>query len=257
MDVYWLAQIASDVPDANAWLSASEALSQDRLHVPKRRADWRLGRWTAKRAVSAYLNLSQHPDGLAAIEVRPAPSGAPEIYIAGRPAAVTISLSHCGGTGFCAVAEPGVDLGCDLEIIEPRSPAFLADYFTAGEQSLVAQAPAMERDRLITLLWSAKESVLKALRCGLRSDTLCVSSTVDGRTPLVGGWRAFSTRHVGGRTFRGWWREAGGLVWTLVADPPAAEVGRAILSSKAAVDRHGHGQPGMVQVLPCQGLELP
>ena len=224
MEVYWLAQTVQDVPEANAWLSVSETLSQGRLRVPKRRADWRLGRWTAKCAVSAFLRLPNHCEALAAIEVRPAASGAPEIFIDGQPAEIGISLSHSGGTGFCAVAEPATDLGCDLEMVEPRSTAFLADYFTAGEQALAAQAPAAEQDRLVSLLWSAKESVLKALRCGLRSDTLCVSCTVDITAPRRVGWCSISMRHAGGRTFRGWWRETEGMVWTLVADPPAEGV---------------------------------
>lgn len=37
------------------------------------------------------------------------------------------------------------------------------------EQELVARAP--ERDELVALLWSGKESALKALREGLRLDT--------------------------------------------------------------------------------------
>ena len=221
MEVSWLEQTAQDVPTENFWLSAKESLCLERMRFPKRRADWRLGRWTAKCAVSAYLNLPRHAAALAAVEVWPAPSGAPEIYIASRPTPVTISLSHSGDCGLCAVAGSEVELGCDLETVEPRSPAFLADYFTAEERSLVAQAAAAERDWLLTLLWSAKESVLKALRCGLRSDTLSVStSLVEERVERVSGWHPFSSRHTGGRTFRGWWREGGGLMWTVVADPP-------------------------------------
>jgi len=223
VEVSWLEQTAQDVPTENFWLSAKESLCLERMRFPKRRADWRLGRWTAKCAVSACLNLPQHPEALAAVEVWPAPSGAPELYIAGQPAPVTISLSHSGDCGLCAVAGSGVELGCDLETVEPRSLAFLADYFTGEERSLVAQAPAAERDRLLTLLWSAKESVLKALRCGLRADTLCVStSLVEERPARVSGWHPFASRHAGGRTFRGWWRETGRLMWTVVADPSAA-----------------------------------
>jgi len=223
VELSWLEQTAQDVPTGNGWLSAREALCQERMRFPKRRADWRLGRWTAKCAVSAYLNLPQHPEALTAVEVWPAPSGAPEISIASGPAPVTISLSHSGDCGLCAVAGSEVELGCDLETVEPRSPAFLADYFTAEERSLVAQAAAAERDWLLTLLWSAKESVLKALRCGLRSDTLSVStSLVEERVERVSGWHPFSSRHIGGRTFRGWWRETGGRMWTVVADPSAA-----------------------------------
>jgi 4'-phosphopantetheinyl transferase len=196
VNIYWLGQTAQDVPAGGNWLGPSESLRQDALRFPKRRAAWRWGRWTAKCAVSGYLNLDQ--DQLSEVEILPAPSGAPEVFIANRPAPVTISLSHSGATGFCVVAEPGVELGCDLEIVEPRGPAFLTDYFTEEEQSLVRQTPPAERDRLLTLLWSAKESVLKALRCGLRSDTLAVS-TVPSAPSAV--WNRFSSRHTSGRIF--------------------------------------------------------
>jgi len=66
-------------------------------------------------------------------------------------------------------------MGCDLEIIEPRADSFVADYFTAEEQKMVAGADATDRDLRVTLLWSAKESALKALGEGLRMDTRCVA----------------------------------------------------------------------------------
>jgi len=33
-----------------------------------------------------------------------------------------------------------VEIGCDLEVVEPRSDAFVADYFTSEEQALIARA---------------------------------------------------------------------------------------------------------------------
>ena len=174
MNVYWLEQIQGDVPPGDDWLSASEVACQHALRFAKRRADWTLGRWTAKCAVAAYLNLPAQPLVLAKIEIHPTASGAPEAFVDERPAAVTISLSHRDGRAICAVAQLGVELGCDLEVIEPRSEAFLSDYFTAGEQALVARAPTADQTRLVTLLWSAKESTLKALKTGLRLDTRSV-----------------------------------------------------------------------------------
>lgn len=226
MNVSWLEQAGHDVPAGNGWLSLREAQHLDRLRVLKRRADWRLGRWTAKRAVSAHLSLPQNPEALAAIEVLPAASGAPEVHLSGRPAPVIISLSHSGSAGFCAVAGLDVELGCDLETVEARSPAFLTDYFTAEEQSLVARTPPAERDRMMTLLWSAKESVLKALRTGLRSDTRWVSVTpvkAAGETACatLNSWHPLHARHFSGRILRGWWRETTGLVWTVIAEPLA------------------------------------
>ena len=104
MDVYWLEQTEADVPAENDWLSASEAVCLNSMRFAKRRADWRLGRWTAKCALSAYLNVPAHPQVLAKIEIRPAPSGAPEVFFGNQPAAVTISLSHRAGIAACAVA---------------------------------------------------------------------------------------------------------------------------------------------------------
>ena len=142
--------------------------------MPKRRADWRLGRWTAKRALSVYLDVPAHPHVFRKMEIRAAPSGAPEAFFDSQPAAVTISLSHRAGIAVCAVAMSGVKMGCDLEIVEPRSDAFVADYFTLEEQALIAHASAADRHRLLALLWSGKESALKALHEGLRLDTRSV-----------------------------------------------------------------------------------
>jgi 4'-phosphopantetheinyl transferase len=219
VDIYWLEQSESDVPSEDGWLSGDERIRLDRLHVPKRRADWRLGRWTAKYAVAVYLNLPRDPEALAGVELRPAPSGAPEVFLHGRPAPVALSLSHSRGLGLCVIAPAGVEVGCDLETVEPRISAFLTDYFTDEERNLVSRTPAASRDRLVTLLWSAKESALKALRCGLRLDTRSVraapSDVLEARDD---GWHPVSATHTSGRTFRGWWRDSGDLVRTVVAD---------------------------------------
>ena len=177
MNIYWLEQTEADVPGDKEWLSARERVQLDALRFPKRRADWQLGRWTAKHAVAACLQLPADPPNLAKIEVCPGSSGAPETFLGNKWAPVTISLSHRAGRAVCAVTPfPGA-LGCDLEVIEPHSDAFIADYFATEEQALVARVVPAERLRLVTLLWSAKESALKALRAGLRLDTRSVIVT--------------------------------------------------------------------------------
>jgi 4'-phosphopantetheinyl transferase len=220
VDVYWLEQTASDVPGGDEWLGRGE---QDRLHglrIPKRRADWRLGRWTAKCALVACLNLPGRPDVLATVEVRPSLSGAPEVFRHDQSVPLSISLSHSGGRGFCAIAPHGTQVGCDVEKVEPRSAAFLADYFTPEERLLVARTPAAKRDLALTLLWSAKESALKALHCGLREDTLSVRATPSGLLEMTSGeWRRLSVEQDGGRTSYGWWRASPDFVHTVLADP--------------------------------------
>lgn len=220
MHVYWLEQSDGDVPVGDVWLSETERARLDGLHIPKRHADWRLGRWTAKCAVSGYLNLPGDPEALAALELRPEASGAPQVFLHGEPARVVLSLSHSGGTGFCAIGPQGAEVGCDLERVEPRCPAFLADYFTDEERRLVARTPAVGRDQMLTLLWSAKESALKALRCGLRLDTRSVNAVPVGFLPASGAeWHRVSVAHTGGRCFYGWWRQSQDFVYTIVADP--------------------------------------
>jgi 4'-phosphopantetheinyl transferase len=219
MDVYWLEQTEAEVPLENDWLSAGELARLDALRFPKRRADWRLGRWTAKCALAAHLGVPALPRVLAEMEVRPAPSGAPEAFLANQPAPATISLSHRSGVSMCAVARHGVKLGCDLEMVEPHSDAFVEDYFTDGERELIARASASDRSRLLALLWSGKESTLKALHEGLRLDTRCVVVNQNGGSYDLNGWGRLHVVYAGHRAFHGWWRHAGGMLRTLIAEP--------------------------------------
>jgi 4'-phosphopantetheinyl transferase len=223
MEVYWLEQTEANLPIVDDWLSPSEAARLDTMRFAKRRSDWRLGRWTAKNALALYFLYSKvpaDPQVLASIEIRVAPSGAPQAFFQNKPAAATISLSHRAGIAACAVACLSGVLGCDLETIEPRSDAFVADYFTTAEQSFIAKASAVERPRLLALLWSAKESALKALHEGLRLDLR--SLIVSSRDPSfdVDGWSSIVVRHTDRHIFCGWWQHADGIVRTLVAAPP-------------------------------------
>jgi 4'-phosphopantetheinyl transferase len=229
METHWLEQSEADLPAHDDWLSSEETTLLSRMRFAKRRADWRLGRWTAKRAAAAYLNLPGDTHALREIEVRPASSGAPELFLANSPAAVTISISHRGGIAACAIAMGGVRLGCDLELIEPHGDGFVADYFTSEEQELVAREPEQDRLRLVALLWSAKESTLKALREGLRLDTRCLAVSFNPQAnhaagalrqdPELNRWRPLQVGYAGGETFDGWWQCTGQLVRTLVGCP--------------------------------------
>lgn len=225
MNVYWLEQTEADVPAENDWLSANEAVRLEGKHFAKRRSDWRLGRWTAKQALSICMDVPAHPQILRKMDIRPAQSGAPEAFFNNQPAAFTISLSHRDGIAACAVVRSHVEMGCDLEIVEPRSDAFVADYFTLEEQALVARASAADRDKLLALLWSAKESALKALRAGLRLETRGVVVSPFAASCDLNGWGRLLVRYTGergaeGQLFHGWWQHAGRIVRTVVAAPP-------------------------------------
>ena len=227
--VRWYTQALADVPATDDWLGPAERSVLAGLRVPKRRADWRLGRWTAKCAVrdSPAVERAAHRLAPTAIEILASESGAPEIWIGGEPAALSLSLSHSAGRALCTLGPPGLPLGCDIESIVPRDAPFVTDYFTAAERQLIAGAPPSDRPWLTTLVWSAKESALKALRDGLRRDTRDVEVVLDLTSergsnarpaPCGSDWRPLMIEHrERGQCVPGWWRREPAFVLTIVS----------------------------------------
>jgi 4'-phosphopantetheinyl transferase len=218
--------------------------------VPKRRADWLIGRLAAKSAVAAVLaNAIPRDWPLSAIEIPSDSSGRPYARIAseagpvaglaaGERLPISVSISHAEGhaLGAAAWSEPEDDglrrtLGVDLGLVEPRSRELVATFFTEEEQRFVRDAPASERDLRANLVWCAKEAVLKALGVGLTVDTLGVSCRPEAGladpaewplAPAGGGWRPFVATcgpvlAPGGETIRGIWRSLDGFVATLAS----------------------------------------
>jgi 4'-phosphopantetheinyl transferase len=176
--IHWLSQPASALPPhAETLLSPAEAATYAALKAPKRRSDWLLGRITAKQLVAEYLGSTGSAPSLNAIVIAADPDGAPYASMHGARLPFSLSISHSHDTALCAlVAATGKTVGCDIEYIEARDAAFLSDFFTPAEQ--VAALAWPEPHTATTLLWSAKEAVLKALREGLRIDTKQVQITL-------------------------------------------------------------------------------
>jgi 4'-phosphopantetheinyl transferase len=189
----------------DAWLTEPERETLAALRIPKRRADWRLGRWTAKMLVSA---LTGAPADRVAILA--AADGAPEAFVDGRAAGVCISLSHRAGRAVAVAASAAV--GCDLELVEPRSAAFSEDWLTPSERAWAA-GDALR----VNLVWSAKEAWLKLQREGLRLDPRSAEARpCEGE----GDWGPLVISSGRGTT-HGWWRADRGWIMTVVAEPAA------------------------------------
>jgi 4'-phosphopantetheinyl transferase EntD len=224
--VYWSSQRLGDVPAGSAWLSEAERALEAGFRVPKRRSDWRLGRWAAKRALTC-LQASNPAEGcrledLARAEVRPTAAGVPEAFWDGARLPWALSISHSGGRALVAVGPTEHALGCDIEGVELRSAAFLEDCFTSAELDTIAASAAPEL--LSTLCWSAKESALKALGVGLRLPLQGLAVDVTGAAAAPRGWRPIQVvEREGGRRLAGHWRCDAGSVLTIVAAPPCRE----------------------------------
>lgn len=224
----WLACGEHEVPaaDVTGWLTPPEAARLGQLRFTKRRTEFLLRRWTAKQAVRHALGLDDDP---ARVSVLNHPSGAPYVLVDGAPAGVDVSVSDRAGWAVCLVG-PGLDaVGVDLELVEPRSDGFVADFLTAGEADAVRALPdADARDAAANLLWSAKESALKVLRTGLRADTCTVEVSLHPQDAAGDGWGRLTVRHTPtGRVLPGWWRRDGSFVLTTtaaVALPPPARL---------------------------------
>jgi len=197
--IEWLIQSIAGHPALARGIAPSGLLSEQEqqrlieLKTVKRRSDWLIGRWTAKRLIQAYIERQtgvQPP--LHTLTVANDPAGAPRIIadlnLQFAICNLQLSISHCDGRAFCALSDTcGIQLGVDIERIEPRAATFAEDYFTAHELDQLRAAPPESRDTLVTLIWSAKEAALKALRLGLTVDTRSISCTI-GAPETAHGW---------------------------------------------------------------------
>ena len=203
------------------------------LKVPKRRQDWLIGRYALKGLLSEHLSgYHGMRIPLDDLEVRPASDGAPEVWLRGVRSDLQVSLSHSGGRAATALSpHPQVAVGIDLETVRPRSERFMRDYLTDSERSQVVEAPPGEKDLLVTLFWSAKEAVLKALRLGLTvspKSVACELTTAkrddDEWSPLVVSVSQPTLARAGvvgpNTMLSGFWQPLGGQVLTLATCTP-------------------------------------
>ncbi len=228
--LYWLQQCASDVPAEDHWLTPKERDRLAALRFEKRRADWRLGRWTAKQALIAYSrSVAGVGLSLTDIEISNDAAGAPHAHYEGAAECCALSISHRGGAALCTVAPASYSIGCDLELIEQRSVEFVSDYFTSTERRFVQNAAAEDRDCLTALIWSAKESALKALAVGLRIDTRAVKVSHYGwKLDALQNWQPVLVRCENEQqAFHGWWCAQENRVLTILA---TVQTGMPVLS---------------------------
>ena len=237
--IHWLLESTSTHPGLaqgicpDGLLNDAELRHWHSLRTPKRRREWLLGRWTAKRLLQAVIARQcglQLP--YERLTILNAPSGAP-IVSAACLERVTLSFSHCGERAFGAAwvqdlmhPDAPCALGADLERVEPRIATFADDYFSSPERNLVSRSDPAARDLVITALWSAKEAALKAAHLGLTVDARAVTCWIDPVEEPPRAWTPFQVTWDSRRLQRharvpvqGWWRSDGDCVMTLAASP--------------------------------------
>jgi phosphopantetheinyl transferase len=180
------------------YLGRPERDEYDRHH-PLGQREFLLGRIAVKDAVRRWIwaKAAAKAKGKQRLPLFPA-----EIVVANEPGGrplvrgpfvddLRVSLAHVEGRAVAIVAD-GVDVGIDVERIEPRRPTFESLVLTAGEQQLTPP-DGFDRDAWLTTLWAVKEAAAKATGLGLRGRPKDVEvAEVRGTTARVGDrWIAF------------------------------------------------------------------
>jgi 4'-phosphopantetheinyl transferase len=170
-------------------LSIEELARWKAMRFEKRRSEFLLGRYTAKRLLRTLCPPGREVP-FQSLEIGNEPEGAPYLKHPEHPG--SLSLSHREGVAAAAYC-PGAhcQVGIDLEYVEPREWSFVEDFFTDAEIHAVRNTSESKQPLLVTVLWSAKEAVLKAWRKGLRLDTRMVeiiSPTEEELGSMAFGW---------------------------------------------------------------------
>ncbi|GIV65025.1 MAG: hypothetical protein KatS3mg046_285 [Bellilinea sp.] len=209
-----------------SWLSHEEQRFLETIRFPKRRSEWLSGRWTAKRMLLSVVPALAGKT-MAEISVENHHHGYPLVKVGGEPLTGCLSISHRSERAAAAyTANEGIWIGIDLEWIEERHPAFLQDYFTGEEIEWVISAPTEAQAGRTTLLWSAKEAALKALRLGLAVDTHLIQ-VFPGMATNLGDWRILEYRSnlpEEGHRLIGWWQQRGNYMVTLAVQLQTGEI---------------------------------
>jgi len=173
--IFWTIQEAESdfislLNSPERYLAPKERERYSGMRVEKRKTEWLLGRIAAKALITSQ-GLPYHGQSYSAIEIANHPEGAPFIKNPSHTTG-TLSISHREEVVVCAFC-PQLErtLGIDIELIEPREISFVEDFFTQAEADYAKELPFEPRLIWTTLVWSAKEAILKAWQKGLRLDT--------------------------------------------------------------------------------------
>ncbi len=209
---WWLVS-STDVPAGSAWLGPREREVERGLTIARRRRDWRAGRWAAKSLGPTNGQPSEW-------EIIASEDGSPQVWFRGHKVGSPLSISHRGEFAAAALSADDREIGIDLELCEPHTMRFVRDFFAPPEVDRAERLGSSLRDRYASLVWSAKEAVLKCLRQGLNRDTRSVLIDVDPAAPRAreGGWSPFvAMDRQTGSTYDGWWTSRGHLLVTLAS----------------------------------------
>ncbi|MDD5759337.1 MAG: 4'-phosphopantetheinyl transferase superfamily protein [Desulfobulbaceae bacterium] len=153
---------------AATYLTNSEQERLATFTFAKRHREWLGGRLTAKKAAMKLLNNGPCPaSSYQELSVESHESGRPFLLGSANTNALLpeISISHSGNYAG-ALAVSGHACGLDLQQVSPKVIAIRERFASPPELALLlAKGDSLGEAQALTLLWSAKESLRKAVNC--------------------------------------------------------------------------------------------
>lgn len=146
---------------SHAWLHPSEAATWQTMGSERRRMGYLVGRYATKRAAGRYL-------GTEALEEVEVANGVFQQPIVRFPAwdIPQVTLCHTEHLALAVAHQPDHILGIDAEPLDPTRAHVLRPILSGAERAHLGGLALSELNALF-LLWTAKEALSKALRCGL------------------------------------------------------------------------------------------
>lgn len=164
-DLACLAQQTSPA-EALALLTQDEQATLSRARARSRQLELLYGRAQLRRILAEAVGARAQ-----AIEFGSTPHGKPEARIPGGPALPAFNVSHAAGLWAIALAEPGRQVGLDVEVADPGLAgevlAIARSQFAPAEYHQLLALPEAARQACFLRQWTLKEAMLKALGGGL------------------------------------------------------------------------------------------
>jgi len=157
----------SHLPDSLSLAEIDEVLHPDEeayyktLEFEKRRRSYLIGRYAAKQAVGAFAQEKN----LSKILIQPGIFNQPVVRC-GDEHNVQVSITHCDELGAALAFPEAHPMAIDIEKIYTDKNNVLETQMTGKEREMVSAVP-FPYETMLTLLWTAKESLSKILRTGL------------------------------------------------------------------------------------------
>ena len=147
---------------ATSFLHPNEHRYYQALQSRYRKYSFLLGRYTGKMALSHYLDEPRQMD----IEIARGTFGQPLVKYASLDVP-EVTLSHTSSIAAAIAYEPGHIMGVDVEKLDPSKFSIFKTEMTETEIGLSTCFPNIECGVVWNLLWTMKEALSKAIKCGL------------------------------------------------------------------------------------------